>query len=212
MTERTGPLSGRQAEAVRNDRLILEAARTVFMRDPVAPIASVAAEAGVGVGALYRRYASKEVLLQTLCSDGLEQFIAIAEAAADEPDPWQALAGFIEGIVDADVHSLTVHLAGLFTPTDAMHELAASSDRHVERLFRRARAAGVIRPDLHLNDIVMIFEQLAAVRLGDAERTRALRRRYLTLQLDALRADPVLTRLPGRPPTDAELGARWVPS
>ena len=213
MTERTGPRSGRQAEAARNDRLILEAARTVFMRDPVAPIAAVAAEAGVGVGALYRRYASKEVLLQTLCSDGLERFVAIAEeASADEPDPWRALARFIEGIVDADVHSLTVHLAGTFTPTEAMRELAASSNRHVERLFRRARAAGVIRPDLHLNDIVMVFEQLAAVRLGDAERTRALRRRYLVLQLDALRADPVATKLPGRAPTSDELGARWAPA
>src|SRR5689334_22366577 len=72
-------LSGRQAEAARNDRTILEAARTVFLRDPKAPIAAVAAEAGVGVGALYRRYASKEVLLQTLCTDGLRQFVAIAE-------------------------------------------------------------------------------------------------------------------------------------
>jgi AcrR family transcriptional regulator len=165
------------------------------------------------VGALYRRYASKEALLQTLCSDGLEQFVAIAEAAsADEPEPWTALARFIEGIVEADVHSLTVHLAGTFTPTAALRELAASSDRHVERLFRRARSAGVIRPDLHLNDIVMVFEQLAAVRLGDAERTRALRRRYLALQLDALRAEPVVTKLPGGPPTNDELGARWIPA
>ena len=93
-----------------------------------------------------------------------------------------------------------------------MRELAASSNRHVERLFRRARAAGAIRPDLHLNDIVMVFEQLAAVRLGDAERTRALRRRYLALQLDSLRADPVATRLPGRAPTSDELGARWIPA
>ena len=213
MADPTGPLSGRRAEAARNDVLILEAARTVFVRDPLAPIAAVAAEAGVGVGALYRRYASKEVLLQTLCTDGLERFIAIAEeASAGEPDPWTALARFIEGVVEADVHSLTVHLAGTFTPTEAMRELAASSDRHVERLFRRARAAGAIRPDLHLNDIVMVFEQLAAVRLGDAERTRALRRRYLTLQLDALRAEPVVTKLPGGPPTNDELGARWIPA
>src|SRR5690242_19680580 len=117
MPERTGPLSGRQAEAARNDGAILEAARIVFMQDPGSPIAAVATEAGVGVGALYRRYASKEVLLQTLCSDGLERYIAIAEEAATDPDPWSALARFVEAIVDADVHSLTVHLAGTFTPT-----------------------------------------------------------------------------------------------
>ena len=75
------PMSGRKAEAARNDRAILDAAREVFMREPGAPILAVALRAGVGVGALYRRYASKEVLLQTLCADGLRQFIAIAEGA-----------------------------------------------------------------------------------------------------------------------------------
>ena len=53
------PLSGRRAEAARNDRRILEAAREVFVADPSAPIAAVAARAGVGIGALYRRYGSK---------------------------------------------------------------------------------------------------------------------------------------------------------
>jgi hypothetical protein len=54
------PLSGRQAEARRNDRLILEGAREVFVEDPDAPISAVAERAGVGIGTLYRRYASKE--------------------------------------------------------------------------------------------------------------------------------------------------------
>src|SRR5215216_4877897 len=75
------PLSGRQAEARRNDRLILEAAREVFVEDPDAPISAVAERAGVGIGALYRRYASKEELLRRLCSEGLRRYIAEAEAA-----------------------------------------------------------------------------------------------------------------------------------
>jgi AcrR family transcriptional regulator len=209
----TPPLSGRRAEAARNDGAILDAARTVFLRDPHAPIAAVAVEAGVGVGALYRRYASKELLLQTLCGDGLRRFVAVAQSALDdEADPWDALATFIVGIVEADVHSLTVHLAGTFTPTDELRALAEASNRLAERLFRRARAAHVIRPDLHLNDIVMIFEQLAAIRLGDPVRNRSLRRRYLALHLDAIRADGEATKLPGRAPTDAELGRRWVPA
>jgi hypothetical protein len=58
----SAPLSGRQAEARRNDGLILEAAREVFVEDPDAPISAVAERAGVGIGALYRRYASKEEL------------------------------------------------------------------------------------------------------------------------------------------------------
>src|ERR671939_278668 len=87
------PLSGRRAEAARNDRRILDAAREVFVADPGAPIAAVAKRAGVGIGALYRRYGSKEELLRQLCGEGLQRYIAAVEAAlADDDDPWEAFA------------------------------------------------------------------------------------------------------------------------
>ena len=86
MTESTTrPLSGRRAQAARNDELILQAARAVFVSDPSAPISAVAERAGVGISALYRRYGSKEELLRQLSGDGLRRYIAEAEAAlADE--------------------------------------------------------------------------------------------------------------------------------
>ena len=67
---------GRKAEAARNDELILEAARAVFVADPGAPVSAVAERAGVGIGALYRRYRSKEELLQRLAADGLARYLA----------------------------------------------------------------------------------------------------------------------------------------
>ena len=85
------PLSGRKVQAARNDRLILDAAREVFTADPSAPVSDVAERAGVGISALYRRYASKEDLLRRLCAEGLGIYIAAAEdALADEGDPWNA--------------------------------------------------------------------------------------------------------------------------
>jgi AcrR family transcriptional regulator len=83
------PLSGRRAEATRNDQRILDAAREVFVGDPGAPIAAVAKRAGVGIGALYRRCASKEELLQRLSAQGVQQYIitVVRENAAGEyPD------------------------------------------------------------------------------------------------------------------------------
>ena len=53
---RHGPMSGRQAEAARNDQRILDSARAVFVADPGAPITAVAKHAGVGISALYTRY------------------------------------------------------------------------------------------------------------------------------------------------------------
>src|SRR5579859_3111192 len=80
---KAGSLSGRQAEAARNDRRILESARAVFTADPDAPITAVAKHAGVGISALYTRYGSKEELLRTLCTDGLVIVIDETEAALD---------------------------------------------------------------------------------------------------------------------------------
>jgi len=213
MDDRQQPLSGRKAQAARNDQTILDAARAVFMQDPTAPISEVAKLANVGISALYRRYPGKEVLLQTLCVNGLHGCIAIAEhALATEDDPWDAFRSFIRGIIDADVHSLTVRLACTFTPTEELHRLADEANKLSGRLFRRARSAGVLRADLHLNDVAMLLEQVTAIRLGDAERTQTLRHRYLALQLDALRAEAAGSKLPGPPPTSAELGQRWIPT
>ena len=49
------PMSGRKAQAARNDEVILDAARAVFVADPGAPVSAVADAAGVGMSALYRR-------------------------------------------------------------------------------------------------------------------------------------------------------------
>jgi AcrR family transcriptional regulator len=203
------PLSGRRAEAARNDRRILEAAREVFVADPSAPIAAVAARAGVGIGALYRRYGSKEELLRRLCAEGQRQYIAEVEAAlAQEGDPWPAFTSFMRRIVDADTHSLVIRLAGAFTPTDEMYRNGRRAEELSVQLFERTRDAGAIRPDVEAVDIALLFEQLAAVRVADEARTRKLRHRYLALVLDALRNSSG-SPLPGPPPSWEEIGRRW---
>ena len=202
---------GRLAEAARNDTKILESARAVFVADPEAPIAAVAKHAGVGVGALYRRYAGKEDLLRALCADGLRRYIEAAESAlADEPDPWRAFAAFMHREVDADASSLTQRLAGTFTPTPDLYAAAARAGELNVRLFEAAQAAGEIRADASVNDLGPILEQLASLKIGDAGRSRALRHRYLDLVLAGLRATG--DELPAPAPTDDELQERWRPS
>lgn len=204
--------SGRMAQAERNDSAILLAAQQVFTRDPEAPIAAVAQRAGVGISALYRRYPSKEHLLRALCADGLQRYRAIVEESLSAgQQPWDAFVSFLREVVHADLHSLTVHLAGSFTPTPEMHELAGECSALTERLLRRVKAAKAIRPDFQLADVPMLFEQLAAVRLGDDRRTEGLRGRYLGLVLDALRPTAATGKLSGTPPTAQESAARWSP-
>src|SRR5437588_11263481 len=138
MTHSSVPLSGRRAQAARNDERILEAARAVFVADPEAPISAVAERAGVGISALYRRYASKEDLLRQLCLDGLRQYLAAVEAAVADPgDPWDAFVAFMRRVVEADTPSLTLRLAGTFTPTEELYREGLRPEELDPRLVGR---------------------------------------------------------------------------
>jgi len=212
MTSPLVPLSGRRAQAARNDEAILSAAREVFVNDPSAPIAAVSQRAGVGISALYRRYPSKDFLLGKLCSDGQAIYIDEAERAlADDGDLWEAYATFLRRIVAADTHSLTVRLAGTFVPNERHMQDAERMRRLSEQLFGRAQAAGAIRPDVTELDVAFLMELLAQTRLGSQQRTAELRQRFLGVILDGLRPGSSAV-LPGRAPTWDEQLQRWTPS
>jgi AcrR family transcriptional regulator len=205
-------MSGRQAEAARNDQRILDSARAVFVADPGAPITAVAKHAGVGISALYTRYGSKEELLRKLCTDGLLIFVAETEKALSRiragEGRWPAFADYMRNLTDADTSSLTRAFAGKFAPTPEMSALAIRSSKLSEELFGLVRE--VLRPDLALHDISLSFELVAAIKFADPGRTAELRRRYLALILDGMRADG-RGELPGSPPGWQEISERWYP-
>jgi AcrR family transcriptional regulator len=206
-----GPrLRGRQAQAAQNDELILRAAREVFLDDPTAPISAVAERAGVGIGALYHRYAGKEDLLRTLCRNGQEIYLAeIRQALASGAEPWAAFTTFLRRIVAANTNGLTVRLAGTFVPTEEMLALAEEMRVLGDELFERVRATGLLRDDVTFLDIGFLLELLAGVKLGGADRTAELRQRHLGVIIDGLRSGQQ-TPLPGQPPTWQEQTGRWV--
>ncbi len=203
-------LSGRRAEAARNDAAILAAARAVFIADPDAPVSEVAERAGVGISSLYRRFRSKEALLRKLCGDGLQLYNDIARATVEDAgaDAWDSFATFMARVIEADVHALTLRLAGRFRPTAELDRFARRADELNQEIVGRAQAAGVLRDDVHPDDLTFVFEQVASLHGPTPERTAQLRARYLTLQLDGLRA-PARTPLPGPAPTTEEQHARW---
>ncbi len=184
----------------------------MFVNDPGAPITAVAKQAGVGISALYTRYGSKEELIRTLCTDGLQTFVRETEDALEQVkagrDHWLVLADFMRRLVDADTSSMTLAMAGTFAPTPDMFALANRSSQLMGELFDHVR--DVLRPDVVVHDVSLVFELVAAVRGQDPERTRQLRRRYLALILDGLRARD-REDLPGPPPGWQELSDRWIP-
>src|ERR1700704_3293642 len=126
---------GRQAGARRQQRAVLDAAREVFaVHGPDASVAQVAAQAGVGMGSLYRRYPTKEALLQHLCQASMDQQVAAAEQALEPGrDPWGARAGFVRECAGFRAGVLSA-VAGKIAVTEEMRETARRAHDLLEQL------------------------------------------------------------------------------
>jgi len=76
-------------------------------------------------------------------------------------------------------------------------------------LIERTKAAGVLRADVEVGDMTLIFEQLAAIDVGDHERTSQLRHRYLAMLLESMR-NTTGAPLPGPAPKWEEISVRFA--
>lgn len=214
MTARAlNPLSGRgrQAEARRNDLAVLEAARDVFAaHGPSAPVTAVAERAGVGMGTLYRRYGSKNELLQRLCVLAMQQALAAADAALAADSPWTGLSGYITACVDLRSGALAA-LAGQVETTAEMRATAQRGTERLAEIVARAHADGSLRADVTPLDISWLIEQFSrrAPDTVDPEEERNVRARLLAIALDGLRARETAGPLPGTPPSREHYVRRW---
>jgi AcrR family transcriptional regulator len=203
---------GRHVEAARNDRLLLDAAREVFARSGAdASVAAIAARAGVGIGSLYRRYATKQELLQHLCVLAMEQAIEAAERGLAADDPWAGLAGYISDCVAFGTGALAP-LAGQIPVSERMLQTARQAHQLAGRLVARAHRAGVLRADVTALDISLLMELFSRrSQIRPADQDEAHRQRLLAIALDGLQPPPHHP-LPGNPPTHHDYIAPWRPS
>ncbi|GAA3084200.1 TetR/AcrR family transcriptional regulator [Streptosporangium carneum] len=199
---------GRQAEAERNDRLVLDAAREVFAEQgSAAPVSAVAARAGVGMGTLYRRYGSKEELLQRLCVLAMEQSIASAEEAlAADTDGWGALALFVRRCVDARGGALGP-IAGSIPVSPEMTATSERGRRLSEELVAHAQRDRTVRRDVGWIDVANLIEFASKLPRRTEDEVNAAER-LLAIALDGLR-DHGQPALPGAMPTWERYSARW---
>jgi AcrR family transcriptional regulator len=201
---------GRAREAAANDGRIFDAARAVFTRDPRAPIAQVAASAGVGKSALYRRYASKELLLQAVAEDITHRFVVLIDDAHRQLDDGvgaqAVLVDFLSAVVDADLHAVLMATAGLFTPTPSDVRLSRAGDARGKDLVARFRTGGALREDVTWNDLNDWVAAIGGVTSFAPERIAPRRRRMLVALVGGLGGPAA----PLPPPTPAPIDY-WPP-
>src|SRR3982751_2657327 len=83
-------------DAQLNRERIVVAAREVFAAKGLnASLDDVAHHAGVGVGTVYRRFPTKEALLEVALDERFEEHVRAAEVALTAPTGWDGLVGFL---------------------------------------------------------------------------------------------------------------------
>jgi AcrR family transcriptional regulator len=194
-------------DAQRNRDLILAAARTAFAAEGLGvPVEDIARRAGVGMGTLYRRFASKEDLIDAVLVDAVEQYAEAAESALAEEDAWDGFCAFLERALS--LHAENRGLKDLIATREHGRTRTAAMRARVQpaltRLIKRAQEQGALRADFTLQDIPLVLWSGGRVIEATSTVAPELWRRSLGLMLDGLRANAA-TPLPQPPLTRAQL-------
>jgi AcrR family transcriptional regulator len=179
-------------DAERNRRRILAAARVVFAeRGLSGSHDDIARAAGVGVGTVYRRFPDKEQLIDALFEARIGEMAEIARAAVSEPDPWEALVGFMMRAQELQSEDRGLKEIVLGGARGAARAAAARSllEPLAARILQRAKDAGVVRPDIEITDLPLIQLGIGTIAESSRDVAPGVWRRTMTLVLDGLRAE-----------------------
>ena len=178
-------------DAERNRALLFEAAGEVFEEQGVnAPLEEIARRAGVGIATLYRRFPTREDLIEALFLQKVRDFAAASERALRDDDSWRGFRGLVEWIAETQAQDRGFSQVVCASWPQAP-ELEASLDLarvNTGALIERAKASGSLRPDFVFSDLVWMLMVNSAYLEATREVAPDAWRRYMALMLDALRA------------------------
>jgi len=163
------PPRRQRADAQRNrETLVTSATATLHREGPRVPMATIAADAGVGIGTLYRHFPTRAALLEYLTFRSFLRVLEAAQAAEhDGETALDALRLFIRSAIGRR-NELVLPLHGGPAPTSP-ETLATQREVHavVGRIIERGRAEGAIRRAVSPRDIVTFGSMLAQPRPPD---------------------------------------------
>jgi AcrR family transcriptional regulator len=146
-----------RADAVRNKKMIVQAAREVFATAGLAaPIDEIADRAGVGTGTLYRHFPTKEALFEAVVIGRVEELVEEARRLLAGNDPKTAFFELVSQIVQhGDGHKDLMDALSKqsFDLQKAVPGLLAEMWNAADRLLKRAQQAGTVRRDVKLSHV-----------------------------------------------------------
>jgi AcrR family transcriptional regulator len=207
-----------RVDSRRNRRKLIEAA-TVAIAEKGLEVSAldIANRAEVGVGTLYRRFGTKEMLIDEVLLSLVDELLEHAEEALADADPWRGFADYLTALGRAQIESRGLaELTGAKPVADsATPAITASASlleplnasyiklrRLTQQIVQRAQAHGAMRSDISWRDVVLLSR--AQVDATDCLGTHARDEQWnrtVAVLLDGLRT-PGQTPLPGRAPMD----------
>lgn len=192
----TGSSRAPRTDAARNQQALVRAATAAVHREgPHVPMATIAADAGVGIGTLYRHFATRKDLLDYLTRISFHRVLANARAAERSgTTAADALQIFIQAAI-RQRNELVLPLHGgppLAQP--ATRAVQQQVHQAIQEIIDRGRADGTIRQDVTPHDIVALGAMLAQPKEPDPA-WDATCRRLLATYLTGLSTSSPLRRL-----------------
>lgn len=181
MAQQLKPPRAVRSDAIRNHHRILGAARDVLGESGAdASMEEIAARAGVGVGTVYRRFTSKDSLIDELLRLALDDLVGACDQALARSDGHgleELLRAFGQSFAD---HARYATLL-LERPADAATERKIRAA--IVDLTQRARAAGTVHPDVGSDDVMALISALRGLVQSTAPIRSGVWQRFLDIHL-----------------------------
>lgn len=160
----TSAQSGRK-DARRNHARLLATARELFLEQGAdASLDALARRAGVGIGTLYRHFPTRQNLLEALLTESYDQLSSQARELTGSASPDVALTTWLQAFISEVTEVRGMAASVMATLRDERSEVftSCSSMRAAgEVLFREARYAGHIPPEVEFLDVLRLVGAIA---------------------------------------------------
>jgi AcrR family transcriptional regulator len=207
----SGPL---RADAIRNRAALVAAAAEVFReRGLEAPLDEIARRAGLGNATLYRRFPSRQGLIDAVFAERMAVYARAAEDGLADPDPWAGFCGYVRHLLqlqaqDRGLADLLVTVSPEQSPE--IEELRTRAYTGLVKLVARAKRAGALRKDFRTQDLVLILMANAGLVHRTARTCPQASQRLAGLLLDGLQAQAA-TAGPSSPDESLVIAAMATP-
>lgn len=178
-----------RADARRNRDRLVEVALRAFSSGEEVTLETIARQAGVGIGTLYRHFPTREALVETVYRGELARLRDTASELLASGAPEAALRAWMDGFADyvAAKRGMAetlraVAATGAISPAQTQQTLTAT----IKGMLDAGAAAGTLRDDVAAGDVLASLTGIFLVAGAPGQREQA--GRLLDLLMDGLRA------------------------